>query len=56
MKPKLEPIHGGWAAIGDGWTAYGATKGEALLAYRLARGRTRRQHKTNRQRLLSRWG
>ena len=36
MKPKLESLHGGWAAVGDGWTAYGTTKGEALVAYRRA--------------------
>ena len=56
MKPRLEPLHGGWAAVGDGWTAYGSTKGEALLAYRLANrnGRNRRG-KSNRLRLLNRW-
>ena len=54
MKPKLESLHGGWAAVGDGWAAYGTTKGEALLAYRLASraGRSRRV-KSNRRRLLT---
>ena len=56
MKPKLESLHGGWAAVGDGWTAYGITKGEALLAYRLAsRAAHNRRSKSNRLRLLSRW-
>jgi hypothetical protein len=44
MKRQLEPLHGGWAAVGDGWTAYGQTRREALEAYRLARksGKRRR--------------
>jgi hypothetical protein len=44
MKPQLEPLHGGWAALGDGWTAYGQTRRDALQAYRLARkgGKRRR--------------
>ena len=57
MKPKIESLHGGWAAVGDGWTAYGTTKGEALLAYRLAaRPGSNRRGKSNRRRLLSRYG
>jgi hypothetical protein len=44
MKPQIEPLHGGWAALGDGWTAYGQTRHDALEAYRLARkaGKRRR--------------
>ncbi|HLG70259.1 MAG TPA: hypothetical protein VK009_07530 [Chloroflexota bacterium] len=57
MKPQIEPLHGGWAALGDGWTAYGQTRREALEAYKLARkgSRRRRANKTNRQRLIARW-
>ena len=56
MKPKLEPLHGGWAAVGEGWTAYGSTKGEALLAFRLAsRIRARQNGRRNRDRLIARW-
>jgi hypothetical protein len=45
MRPTLESRHGGWVALGDGWTAYGKTKERALQAFRLAakgskRGRT----------------
>jgi hypothetical protein len=44
MKPQIEPLHGGWAAVGDGWTAYGQTRSEALQTYRLARkGGSRRR-------------
>ena len=59
MKPQIEPLHGGWAAIGDGWTAYGQTRRDALQTYRLARkaGSTRRtpQGRSNRNRLIRRW-
>jgi|GEM_PF-3823093 hypothetical protein len=59
MKPDLEPLHGGWAAIGDGWTAYGQTRRDALQTYRLAKKagsrRRRTSERTNRSRLIRRW-
>jgi hypothetical protein len=54
----MEPLHGGWAAVGEGWTAYGQTKQEALQTFRLARkgGRRRRvSNRSNRRRLIQRW-
>ncbi|HEY8693849.1 MAG TPA: hypothetical protein VIR57_14035 [Chloroflexota bacterium] len=59
MKPRIESLHGGWAAVGDVWTAYGQTRSEALQAYRLARksGKRRRSSTMSaRNRLIKRWG
>lgn len=44
MKLHVEPLHGGWAVLGDGWTAYGQTRRQALEAYRLAR-KTGKRHR-----------
>jgi len=38
MWPIVEPIRGGWTAIGDGWAVYASTRDEAILEYRTALG------------------
>ena len=48
MKPQIEPLHGGWAALGDGWTAYGQTRSQALETYRMARKLSKRRRLTTR--------
>jgi hypothetical protein len=30
---RLEQIHGGWAAVGDGWAVFGSSKEEATLRF-----------------------
>jgi hypothetical protein len=46
MTPQLEPLHGGWVAVGDGWTAYGRTRGVALQTFRLAKKSRRGRRKS----------
>ena len=54
MKPIIESLHGGWVAVGDGWTAYGSTPHDALLTYRLAnKNRGRRRVTPARRRRIS---
>ena len=30
---RLEQIHGGWAAVGDGWAVFGSSEEEATLRF-----------------------
>jgi hypothetical protein len=30
---RLEQIHGGWAAVGDGWAVFGVSEEEATLRF-----------------------
>jgi len=34
--PKLVPVHGGWAALGDYWAVFGETQEEAIERFRQA--------------------
>lgn len=34
MDPRFEQIKSGWAAIGEGWAVFGATREEALQSFR----------------------